>query len=135
MFRIKACEGIYHYLSLKLISSHFYFKLIYSTFNIPDLKNLSFIQIPDYTTPIDIPTSNPIVPNDGLLATYMRVVDTYRSFKINNTTFGSSVGGSYNNQDVITSIVKEGDILAGGSAYTLFPFEKQRSITNFLIIY
>lgn len=65
----------------------------------------------------------------------MRVVDTYRSFKINNTTFGSSVGGSYNNQDVITSIVKEGDILAGGSAYTLFPFEKQRSITNFLIIY
>ena len=39
MFRIKACEGIYHYLSLKLISSHFYFRLFYSTFNIPEIIN------------------------------------------------------------------------------------------------
>ena len=39
MFRIKACEGIYHYLSLKLISSHFYFRLFYSTFNLPNLTN------------------------------------------------------------------------------------------------
>ena len=43
MFRIKACEGIYYYLSLKLISSHFYFGLIYSTFNIPDTFNRSFV--------------------------------------------------------------------------------------------
>ena len=59
MFRIKACEGIYHYLSLKLISSHFYFKLIYSTFNIPSWSSV--------VTAVSIPSTIAVYGNGKTL--------------------------------------------------------------------